>query len=314
MPLDFLRTVQVLGNNIDTKSHNSKLLDTVLPPASRVVISVTGLFLKISRSSTFNYTLNTPFLASTTQGKPLDEGELQIVMEGCEMAEKLHEERMYIHQFVEQRMTLIAPNRKSIVYIELNFNSFLVCRILGSGTAAMIVSQAGGLGPLSKMPSCNVLVLGNYQFLIQYSNILFLGKQKKTLSGFSTVAVLPHAGFIFYHPIVQTLPPDLRNKAARIIAGKCTLAARADSLHSAMDGSIGEAFAYQVKQKIDKMLEPPPVKDKKALPKPLDKASKKRGGKRARKLKERLGMTELRKRQNRMNFGELQEDVMQEHM
>lgn len=26
----------------------------------------------------------------------------------------------------------------------------------------MIVSQAGGLGPLSKMPSCNVLVLGKH--------------------------------------------------------------------------------------------------------------------------------------------------------
>lgn len=177
----------------------------------------------------------------------------------------------------------------------------------------MIVSQAGGLGPLSKQPSCNILVLGkhNLNFLITHS---FLGKQKKTLSGFSTAAVLPHAGFIYYHPIVQSLQPDLRTKAARIIAGKVTLAARVDSLHQSLDGSIGEDLANQVKVKIDKMLEPPPVKDKKALPKPLDKASKKRGGRRARKLKERLGITELRKRQNRMNFGELQEDVMQTHM
>jgi len=181
-------------------------------------------------------------------------------------------------------MTLIAPN---------------ICRILGSATAAMIVSQAGGLGPLSKQPACNVLVLG---------------KQKKTLAGFSTTAILPHTGFIFYHPLVQSLPPDLRQKAARIIAGKCTLAARVDSLHQSLDGSIGESLANQVRQKLDKMLEPPPVKDKKALPKPLDKASKKRGGKRARKLKERLGMTDLRKKTNRVNFGELQEDVMQTHM
>lgn len=53
-------------------------------------------------------------LASTTQGKPLDESELQVVMEGCEMAIELYEERMNIHQFVEQRMTLIAPNRKPL--------------------------------------------------------------------------------------------------------------------------------------------------------------------------------------------------------
>lgn len=144
--------------------------------------------------------------------------------------------------------------------------------------------------------------------------MLILGKQKKTLSGFSTASILPHAGFIYYHPIVQSLPPELRNKAARIIAAKCTLAARVDSLHQSQDGSIGESLATQVRQKIDKLLEPPPVKDKKPLPKPLDKASKKRGGRRVRKQKERLGMTELRKKANRMNFGELQEDIMQNNM
>lgn len=52
----------------------------------------------------------------------------------------------------------------------------------------------------------------------------------------------------------------------------------------------------------------------KALPKPLDKASKKRGGRRVRKMKERLGMTDIRKKANRMNFGELEEDIMQEKM
>jgi len=46
----------------------------------------------------------------------------------------------------------------------------------------------------------------------------------------------------------------------------------------------------------------------------LDKASKKRGGKRVRKQKELLKATELRKKANRMTFGELQEDVMQDHL
>lgn len=61
-------------------------------------------------------------------------------------------------------------------------------------------------------------------------------------------------------------------------------------------------------------MDPPPIKNVKALPKPLDKSSKKRGGRRVRKQKERLGQTELRKKQNRMNFGELQEDVLQDNI
>lgn len=62
------------------------------------------------------------------------------------------------------------------------------------------------------------------------------------------------------------------------------------------------------------MQEPPPVKHVKALPKPLDQASKKRGGRRVRKMKERLGLTELRRKANRMNFGELAEDVLQDRI
>jgi hypothetical protein len=61
------------------------------------------------------------------------------------MAEELYDLRMKMHMFVELRMSLIAPN---------------LCRIIGAGTAAMLVSQAGGLSPLAKMPACNVLILG----------------------------------------------------------------------------------------------------------------------------------------------------------
>jgi len=51
---------------------------------------------------------------------------------------------------------------------------------------------AGGLTSLSKLPACNVLVIG---------------AQKRTLSGFSTKAIMPHTGFVYYCDIVQRTPP-----------------------------------------------------------------------------------------------------------
>jgi len=51
---------------------------------------------------------------------------------------------------------------------------------------------AGGLTNLSKLPACNVLVIG---------------AQKRTLSGFSTKAIMPHTGFVYYCDIVQRTPP-----------------------------------------------------------------------------------------------------------
>lgn len=51
---------------------------------------------------------------------------------------------------------------------------------------------AGGLTNLSKMPACNLMLLG---------------AQRRTLSGFSSTSLLPHTGFIYHCDVVQTLPP-----------------------------------------------------------------------------------------------------------
>lgn len=55
--------------------------------------------------------------------------------------------------------------------------------------------MAGGLTNLSKMPACNIMLLG---------------AQRKTLSGFSSTSVLPHTGYIYHSDIVQSLPPVSR--------------------------------------------------------------------------------------------------------
>jgi len=75
--------------------------------------------------------------------------------EACEMAIELNNYKSKIYEYVESRMTFIAPNLTMIV---------------GASTAAKLLGIAGGLTKLSKMPACNVQVLGS---------------QKKTLSGFS---------------------------------------------------------------------------------------------------------------------------------
>ncbi|TRZ06764.1 hypothetical protein HGM15179_020343, partial [Zosterops borbonicus] len=74
---------------------------------------------------------------------------------------------------------------------------------------------AGGLTPLSKLPACNILLLG---------------AQRRTLSGFSSTSVLPHTGFIYHSDIVQSLPP------------------------------VGYELKEEIERKFDKWQEPPPVK------------------------------------------------------
>ena len=59
----------------------------------------------------------------------------------------------------------------------------------------------------------------------------------------------------------------------------------------------------EIEKRIEKLTEPPPVKAVKPLPAPIDSGRKKRGGRRHRKMKERLGMTELRSGANKTAFG-----------
>lgn len=170
--------------------------------------------------------------------------------------------------------------------IFIRFRDFL----LGASIAAKLLGVAGGLVKLSKMPACNVQVLG---------------AQKKALSGFSKTQVLPHLGFIYHSQIVQDASPDLRRKATRMVSAKAVLAARVDACHESVHGEIGLKFKEDIEKKLDKLQEPPPVKFVKPLPKPIDGSKKKRGGKRVRKIKERYALTEFRKQANRMNFGDV---------
>ncbi|KAE8750529.1 hypothetical protein FOCC_FOCC002823 [Frankliniella occidentalis] len=261
-PLEYVMTVKELGNDLDNAKNNEEL-QQFLTQATIMVVSVT---------------------ASTTQGQTLTPDEWKSIVEACEMAINLNNYKLRIYEYVESRMAFIAPNLSYIV---------------GASTAAKIMGVAGGLTNLSKMPACNVLLLGS---------------QKKTLSGFSQVATLPHTGFIYYSEIVQDAPPDLRRKMARLVAAKGILAARVDAAHESADAHIGRMFREEIEKKLDKLTEPPPVKFVKPLPKPVDPSRKKRGGKRVRKMKERYAVTELRKQQNRLNFADIEDDAYQEDL
>ncbi|KAK3551493.1 hypothetical protein QTP70_017382 [Hemibagrus guttatus] len=260
--LDYIRTVKELGNNLD-KCKNNETLQQILTNATIMVVSVT---------------------ASTTQGTLLADDELQRLEEACDMALELNQSKHRIYEYVESRMSFIAPNLSIIV---------------GASTAAKLMGIAGGLTNLSKMPACNLMLLG---------------AQKRTLSGFSSTSLLPHTGYIYHCDVVQSLPPDLRRKAARQVAAKCTLAARVDSFHESADGKVGYDLKEEIERKFDKWQEPPPVKQVKPLPAPLDAARTKRGGRRYRKMKERLGLTEIRKHANRMTFAEIEDDAYQEDL
>ncbi|CAG8692191.1 4137_t:CDS:10, partial [Funneliformis mosseae] len=248
-PLDYTRAVKAIGNEMDLTKVD---LRSILPSATVMVVTVTG---------------------STTNGQKLTDEESTIVSDACDMALELDTAKRKILEYVESRMTLIAPNLSAIV---------------GSTTAAKMLGQAGGLMALCKMPSCNVM---------------------KTSTGFSSASTPRHTGYLFQSELIQRTPQDLRSKAQKIVAAKCTLAARMDRTHESTDGSFGRSLREQIDKKLEKLQEPPPSKTVKPLPIPDEGPKKRRAGKKVRRMKEAYAVTELRKAQNRMAFGVAEDET-----
>ncbi|WFD29147.1 U4/U6-U5 snRNP complex subunit prp31 [Malassezia sp. CBS 17886] len=222
--------------------------------------------------------------ASATTGRPLADEEWARVQEACDMVYDLEATRHKILAFVESRMTLLAPNLSALV---------------GTGVATKLVGVAGGLAGLAKIPSCNMHLLG---------------ASKKQSMGLSTIhgGSTKFSGFVSQCDLVARTPDDYRTQALRMVSAKVSLAVRMDVTGSpaTRSGSYGAGLHEEIAHKLEKLMEPPPTKLIKALPVPSEGGRKqRRGGRRARKFREMNGITELRKMQNRVEFGKQEEEA-----
>lgn len=218
--------------------------------------------------------------ASTTKGRKLDAEAWKNVEEACDLVLDLERAKSSILKYVESRMSIIAPNLSNIV---------------GSQVATKLLGSAGGLTSLIKIPACNVMLLGS---------------MSKQSPGLSTAFHGKRNGAILQAPLIQAIPLDYHRQALRIVSAKALLAARVDAGRSDVYGTYGARLRIELEKKLEKLQEPPPAKMIKALPIPKEGGKKaRRGGRKARKFKERNGMSELRKVQNRIRFGEAEEEI-----
>ena len=248
--IDYMRTVKRIGNEMDMTLVE---LGDLLSSATVMVVSVTG---------------------STTSGQPLSPSDLDECNKGCDEILQLDSDKALILKYVESRMNHIAPN---------------LCCMIGSRIAAQLVGLAGGIIALSKIPACNLQVIG---------------QEKRNLSGFSNIAAMPHIGILYYCEIIQNCPPYLRKRALKVVAAKVVLAARVDCYRHHPDGGEGQRMRKELEEKLEKWTEPPKAQTKKARPIPEEKKRNKRGGKRVRRWKERYLMTDIRAAHNKICFSD----------
>jgi U4/U6 small nuclear ribonucleoprotein PRP31 len=214
-PVDYVKCVLVLQNkplsDIKTiaQSADNELgvpLKEIISAASLMVVSVE---------------------ATRSQGRDLTDTELEIVVEACKLLLELQKAKGALQNFVQSKMTLFAPN---------------LTELLGSETAAQLISNSGGLVGLAKTPACNLAALGS---------------NKASGLGLATNIGVRSQGFLYHSPILQMIRPDLRKQGMRIVSAKVVLAARVDQSFSSRDGSTGIQLKDDCERRLDKLTEVP---------------------------------------------------------
>jgi U4/U6 small nuclear ribonucleoprotein PRP31 len=107
-PVDYAKAVSIIGN---TSGDISKIVEYLSWMPNSTLMSVTVSF-------------------SASTGRQLSEKELQEVMKLCEEVIGLDNDKQKMLSYLEQRMTMIAPN---------------VSAIVGTRVAAKLIASAGGI-------------------------------------------------------------------------------------------------------------------------------------------------------------------------
>ncbi|BFI74155.1 C/D box methylation guide ribonucleoprotein complex aNOP56 subunit [Sulfurisphaera ohwakuensis] len=161
--------------------------------------------------------------------------------------------RSELTDYVESVMKEVAPN---------------VTALVGPTLGARLLSLAGSLEDLAKMPASTIQVLGAEKALFRA-----LRKGGKP----------PKHGVIFQYPAIHTSPRWQRGKIARALAAKLAIAARIDAFSGRF---IGDKLNEELKKRIEeiktKYAQPPPRKPQEQKRKEEERKGKK-GGREKRK-------------------------------
>lgn len=221
-PLQYRKAVLAIGNEMDLTLVNDEL-NEVLTSNQILTVTVAG---------------------STTAGRRLSDAEMDAVKDAAAYIEEVREAQADLTSFVAGRMEGLAPS---------------VCALVGATTAARLVALAGGLAELSRIPSCNLQVIGQVK------------QSAAARGGMSARHGSPHSGVLMECDLVAKCPNYLQKKALKTVAAKLALAARCDYVNvesgRTRTADAGKKFRAEIEAKIEKWEEPDKAQTVKALPK-----------------------------------------------
>merc|ERR1712137_725180 len=136
------------------------------------------------------------------------------------MGIKLAEMRKSLHDYVKNKMDLVAPN---------------LAALIGEIIGARLISHAGSLINLAKYPA---------------STVQILGAEKALFRALKTKGNTPKYGLIFHSSFIGRAQQKNKGRISRYLANKCSLASRIDCFSDESTIVFGEKLKDQVEERL----------------------------------------------------------------
>ena len=171
--------------------------------------------------------------AKRSKGGDMTPENLAIVKRLADVVIAQSDLRRVLADHIEAAMETVAPNVKEL---------------LTAAVGARIISKAGSLVRLARLPA---------------STIQILGAEKALFRALKTGARPPKHGLLFQHPLIHSAPKWQRGKIARAVASKVAIAARIDYYrHNGRDSTIYGKLKIRINEIQEKYREPIPEKER----------------------------------------------------
>lgn len=168
--------------------------------------------------------------ARRSMGGEIEEADLEVLKSFCELMLELYKFRVKSESYVDDVLKQVAPNMTAVV---------------GAALSARLISIAGSLDHLAKMPA---------------STLQVLGAEKALFRSLKTGARPPKHGVIFQHTAIHQSPRWQRGKISRALSGKLSIAARVDAFGgNFMGDQLRDNVAKKVEEIKERYKSPPPT-------------------------------------------------------
>ena len=158
--------------------------------------------------------------AKTSIGADLSEFDINAVQTLARIALEMYRLRRSLTEYIDQVMKEVAPN---------------ITALVGPLLGARLISLAGGLEKLARMPA---------------STIQVLGAEKALFRALRTGGKPPKHGIIFQYPHIHRSPKWQRGKIARALAAKLAIAAKVDAFTGRF---IGDKLKEELERRIEEI-------------------------------------------------------------